>query len=51
MMTAARAVLSVEAMTPRRHATAEQLVWRSLAGLLLLVLLWTVLTTTSLDVF
>jgi hypothetical protein len=32
----------------RRPATAEQLVWRSLTGLLLLVVLWTLLAT-SLD--
>jgi hypothetical protein len=38
-------------MTSRRHATAEQLVWRSLAGLLLLVVLWTVVATTSFDFF
>jgi hypothetical protein len=37
-------------MTSRRHATAEQLVWRSLAGLLVVVLLWTLLTT-SLHLF
>lgn len=30
----------------RRPATAEQLVWRSLVGLLLIVLLWTLLATT-----
>jgi hypothetical protein len=33
----------------RRHATAEQIVWRSLAGLLLFVVLWTALATSLID--
>jgi hypothetical protein len=33
----------------RRHATAEQLVWRSLAALLLFVVLWTAVATSLID--
>jgi hypothetical protein len=47
-MTAPEVVPTVEDMS-RRHVTAEQLVWRSLAGLLLFVVLWTALATSLID--
>jgi len=33
----------------RRQATAEQLVWRALAALLLVVMLWTAVATSLID--
>ena len=47
-MTAATLVPSVDVMS-RRQATAEQLVWRSLAALLVFAVLWTALSTSLID--
>ena len=47
-MTGPVGVPTVGAMS-RRQATAEQLVWRALVGLLLVVVLW-ILLMTSIDV-
>ena len=47
-MTAATPISTVDAMS-RHQATAEQLVWRSLAGLLVFVVLWTALSTSLID--
>jgi hypothetical protein len=47
MMTITEDLFNVAAMS-RRQATADQLVWRSVLGLMVFVLLWTILAT-SLD--